>query len=97
METKITATVSLTDGRTLDVEMERITRYFVVVDIYVVKRPNRKRFGRRSWAWDYSHTYDIDNFENLDALAEAAIVDFLSQEREEVAREKKFAEGLKNY
>lgn len=97
METKIATTVTLIDGRTLDIEMERITHTFVVVDIYRVKRPHRKRFGRHGWAWDFSHTYDIDQFENLDAIAEAAIMDFLVKEQKNAAREKKFAEGLKNY
>lgn len=97
MEINITTTVTLTDGRTLDVEMERISHSFVVVDIYQVKRPHRKHFGRRSWAWDFSRTYDIDNFESLDALVEKAIMDFLAQEQRDAVRAKKFAEGLKNY
>ena len=52
--------------------------YFAKAVVYEVVRPERKFFGRYKYLGNY--TYDLDNYETLEEVAQMAVIRAMSKE-----------------
>ena len=66
----------------------------IEVDVYEVKNPNRKRFGRHFFWWGESYCLWIDDFSTLNNLLYYAVAKAVEQRNLEESRQRKYEEFL---